>query len=307
LLGDEHHDSSPGVRSAWGEDSFVDKEYFLTTPGRGLNLHRESFDEALAVRAERQGVTLRFGTRLHSLIRDAGAYIATLRGPDGEQTIRVEIVVDASGRRAAAARQLGATCHPSDQLVGLVGRIDRCRLDDEAGRVHIESVEDGWWYGVQFSDAALLATFMTDASLVRRHPLRARGLWQERLRDSKLLAPLVTTGQWSGRLDVCNAATQILHHDAHPGFLAVGDAATAYDPLSSWGITKGLCDGYAAAEALAREHAGESSAVAEYRNKLRRDFELHRARQTSFYRAESRWPASPFWRSRQGIAQQQTS
>jgi hypothetical protein len=173
--------------------------------------------------------------------------------------------------------------------------------------VHVESIEDGWWYGVQFSDGTLLATFMTDLSQVRSHPERARGLWQVRLRQSKLLAPLASTGQWSGRLEIFDAATQVLECDAHDGFLAVGDAATAYDPLSSWGITKGLCDGHTGAEALARQRAGDSGAVAEHRNKQRRDFDSYRSRQLDFYRAETRWPVSPFWRSRQGARQPQAS
>jgi flavin-dependent dehydrogenase len=299
LLGDERHDPSPGVRSAWGEELVADREYFTSAPGRGLNLRRELFDEALARHVERQGVVLRFRTRLHELVRDSGVYTATTHGAEGPRALRADVVVDATGRRAAAARRLGATRHRCDQLVGLVGRVEGCAPDAETGRVHVESVEDGWWYGIQFSDGTLLAAFMTDATRVGRHPEHARGLWRERLRESKLLARLAGTGRWSGRLDVFDAATQVLECDPHDGFLAVGDAASAYDPLSSWGITKGLCDGHAGAEALARQRDGDADAVAEHRSRQRRDFEAHRSRQMDFYGAETRWPQSPFWRARQ--------
>lgn len=300
LLGDERHDSSPGVRSAWGEDFIVDKEYYSSAPGRGLNLRRELFDEALARRAEDQGATLRYGTRLRHLVRDAGRYTATLHGPEGPATLGVDIVVDASGRRAAAARHLGARRHRYDRLIGLLGRVEGCAPTDEAGRVHVESVEEGWWYGVQLSEGTLLACFMTDPSVARSHPRRAPGLWQERLRASRLLWPLASSGRWSGRLEALDAATQVLEYQACGNFLAVGDAAVAFDPLSSWGITKGLCDGHAGAEALARERDGQAGAVAVHRQAQRQDFATYRSRQLDFYRAERRWPASPFWRSRQG-------
>jgi hypothetical protein len=191
--------------------------------------------------------------------------------------------------------------------VGITGRIEGSRPDDETGRVHVESVEQGWWYGVQFSDGVLLAALMTDGTTVQRHAARAPGLWFEQLRASRQLAPLAFGGRWSGSVDVFDASAQVLEHDPPHGFLAVGDASAAYDPLSSWGIAKGLRDGTAGAEALIREREGDASAVARYRNAQHRDFETHRARQSDFYRAETRWPTSPFWRSRQGVWQQRSA
>jgi flavin-dependent dehydrogenase len=298
LLRDERHDASPGVRSAWSGAGAVDKEYYATAPGRGLNLRREVFDEALAQRAAHAGAAVRFGTRLTRLDRDGDGYAARLVGPHGPGTLRVDVVVDASGRRAVAARKLGAIRRRNDALVGLVGRVRECEAGDEPGRVHIEAVEDGWWYGVVLSDGTLLAAFMTDVGLVRDYPGAAPGLWKERLEASALLRPLAHGGRWSGRLRAFDAATQSLELVPHPGFLAVGDAATAYDPLSSWGITKGICDGHAGADALARERRGERGALADHRAGRRREFQHHRARQREFYEAETRWAAAPFWRAR---------
>lgn len=305
LLNETCHEPSPGVRSAWGDGSVVDKEYFLSAPATGLNLRRDRFDEALVHYAEEAGVAVKFATRVSHLRREHDEYVATLRGPDGERTLRTDVVVDASGRRAVAARQLGATRRRYDQLVAIVGRLEGTPLD-ETGRVHVESVEEGWWYGVQFADGTLLASFMTDASNVQRHAGRAPGLWKEQLRTSRLLAPLATGGQWSGLVDVFDAAAQVLEleHDASSGILVVGDAAAAYDPLSSWGITKGFCDGFAGADALARARGGDVNALAEHRKTQRRDFDAHRVRQSNFYCAETRWPASPFWKSRQGALPQ---
>lgn len=279
----------------------------MSAPAMGLNLRRPRFDEALARHAQQAGVAVRFDTRLNHLRRDGDAYIAMLRGPDGALTVRADVVVDASGRRAVASRHLGAKRQRIDQLVAIVGRVEGCVPGDETGRVYVESVEEGWWYGVMFSDGALLASFMTDATCVQRHAGRAPGLWSEQLRTSRLLASLVRGGRWSARVAVFDAAAQVLEHDAPPRFLAVGDAAAAWDPLSSWGITKGLCDGFAGADALARECAGDVHALAEHRTTQHREFENHRARQSNFYRAETRWPASPFWRSRQGGSESRES
>jgi flavin-dependent dehydrogenase len=307
LIEESCHEASPGVRSAWGAGFVVDKEYFTSLPSSGLNLRRERFDEALARRAERAGVVTRFGTRVRHLARERDEYVATLHGPEGGATLRADLVVDASGRRAVAARHLGATRRRCDQLVAIVGCVEGTAPDDDTGRVHVESVEAGWWYGVRFANGTLLASFMTDASIVQRHAGRAPGLWSEQLRASRLLAPQAKDGRWSGRVDVLDAAAQLLEYDAPGGVLAVGDAAAAYDPLSSWGITKGFCDGIAGADALRRAHVGDRQALDEHRHTQRREFETHRARQSDFYRAETRWPASSFWRSRQCGAQLRAS
>jgi 2-polyprenyl-6-methoxyphenol hydroxylase-like FAD-dependent oxidoreductase len=207
--------------------------------------------------------------------------------------------VDASGRNAVAARKLGAKRRRYDGLIGLQGRVEGCEPTDEAGRVHIESVRDGWWYGVVFSDGTLLATLMTDASLAREFDGSVADLWESRLDESRMLATLAGTGRWSGSVQTFDAATQVIDFDAPADLLAVGDAAAAWDPLSSWGITKGLCDGHAGARALARERDGEAGSVERHRATQQQDFESYRSRQLDFYRAETRWSALPFWRARQ--------
>lgn len=293
------HEPSPGVRSAWGDDRYVDKEYYLTAPGRGLNLAREAFDAALVQRARSKGVDVQFATRLRALHRQGDGFVATISGPGGERTVRSAQIVDATGRAATPSRLLGATRHRADELIAIVGRITACRPLDEPGRVLVESAEHGWWYGVQFASGEVLAAFMTDSSLVRRHARHAHGLWLESLPQSRLLGPATHGGRWNGRVELFDACAQHLEHQAPAGFVAVGDAAAAFDPLSSWGITKGLRDGRDGALALEREHAGDPTALDAHRRAQRRAFDDHRTRQQEFYRAEQRWPTSPFWRARQ--------
>lgn len=305
LLDDPRHGTSSGIRSAWGENAFAEREYFFTVPGCGVNLRRDIFDEALAQYAERNGARLRFKTRLTRLMSVSDGYHATLRGPEGNTKICADIVIDATGRHARAARQLGATVERADQLVGIVGRIDGCEPDEDVGRLHIEAHEHGWWYGVQFCDGQLVCTYMTDASLVRVNPQGARGMWHEHLSSCRSLVALARTGHWPGTVDVFDAATQTIRHTGNDSWLAVGDAATAFDPLSSWGITKGIVDGHDGASALERRHKGNAGAVKAHRDRQRSSFRHYREQRTRFYRAEQRWPQSRFWRARQNLQQSQ--
>lgn len=297
LISDPAHEPSPGSRSSWGAPTPLDKEYFGAQPGRGLNLSRELFDDTFAALAMRRGVTVLHSTRLEGLSPGSDGWVAALRTPESGRVVQAEIVVDASGRRAVAASHLSATRTRFDDLVALTGRIEECPADPEAGRIRVHPVSCGWWYGVQLGEGTLLATLMTDANVIRAQPGDAAKLWASALPPEGLLG-LATTGRWDGRVRAFDAATQLLTFDAPRGVMAVGDAAAAWDPLSSWGIVKGILDGATGACALLEAFAGNDAALRAHREQRQQDFATYRQRQLEFYRAENRWPAATFWRAR---------
>jgi flavin-dependent dehydrogenase len=81
-----------------------------------------------------------------------------------------------------------------------------------------------------------------------------------------------------------------------PGWIAVGDAAAAHDPLSADGITKALIGGMEAARIFAE---GESAPL-EYARAVVDSFDRHMEERCLYYRWETRWPDSKFWQRRHG-------
>lgn len=90
----------------------------------------------------------------------------------------------------------------------------------------------------------------------------------------------------------------LLDPPADDGWLAVGDAASAYDPISSQGIHKALTDGIAAAGAIASWLAGDPRGVADYRVGVGERFIEYLEMRNYFYETERRWSDGPFWRRR---------
>ncbi|MEH2316508.1 NAD(P)/FAD-dependent oxidoreductase [Nostoc sp.] len=82
-------------------------------------------------------------------------------------------------------------------------------------------------------------------------------------------------------------------------WLAVGDAASAYDPLSSQGITKalrlGIFAGYAIGERLNKE---ETAGLSKYASLVRREFEYYRQIHRQYSAEEQRWKQNRFWHRR---------
>ena len=79
---------------------------------------------------------------------------------------------------------------------------------------------------------------------------------QSRLHAFDLQAALRVVAANSSRLDCVSGR----------GWLAVGDAAMAFDPLSSQGLVQALASGIRAGEALNGRLAGEVAAMDEYDN-----------------------------------------
>ena len=95
------------------------------------------------------------------------------------------------------------------------------------------------------------------------------------------------------------APSAILSRVVGARWLAVGDAASAYDPVAAQGIVKALCDGEAAADAIAGFFAGAGEApLLEYQDGVFARFTDYLRLRQHLYGLERRWPQAPFWQNR---------
>ena len=301
LVNKDGHKRSSGVQAAWGSEEPIDKDYFLTIPGYGVNLDRLQLHDQLTGRAASAGVSIALNTRISAVDSNEDCFTLELTDRNSSRQLKPQILVDATGRRAAIARKLGAARMRTDHLIGLSGtaRI-RTPLDD-GGRLYIETMEDGWWYAVSLDEFSMTCTFMTDSIIVHESPLEHDALWCARLEASNLISRLVETDQACGTVSVHDASTQLVSAPVIAGFATTGDAAMALDPLFSWGVTKGICDGHGTATSLQRdaESPGRHPCYSRYQAARNQAFNYYLKKQHDFYLSEIRWPHAPFWQSRQ--------
>jgi flavin-dependent dehydrogenase len=139
---------------------------------------------------------------------------------------------------------------------------------------------------------------MTDADLADLSLAGRMDVWRAQLAKSTLTRSRIGTGGEPRSLHVRSARTQRLDAVAGEGWLAVGDAAMSFDPLSSEGISKGLQMGLAAAAAAAALCRGRADAAADYARDTEAAFAEYLSARRDFYAAERRWPDAPFWQRR---------
>lgn len=296
----QEHEPWHGNRAVWGSAALQEVDFLRDPDGHGWHLDRRRFEQWLRAAAKARGAELLISASLQELTRDGDRWLAVLKTRDGPCRISANLIVDAAGRAAPIARKLGACLQVSDKLV-CTWVYGRDRQNRGRGFTYVEAVEGGWWYTAPIPRSRRVLAFHTDADLL--HKAQARGKREsllERTRSVKALSELLScvgfAPETSEELTIAHSAT--LNACAGEGWLAVGDAAISFDPLSSQGLLNALFTGLAGAEAAERFLRRKSTTLDEYSQIIRGIADSYHAHLNFYYATETRWPRAPFWRRR---------
>jgi flavin-dependent dehydrogenase len=137
--------------------------------------------------------------------------------------------------------------------------------------------------------------------------------FNELLCESPHVSSLLDTKHYkpSGVIRGAPANSQRIQQFCGDAWIAVGDAAQAYDPLSSQGIDKALRTGsqaghlihYALTDSLEGSGLDLSNPyIRQYDQEQNQLWDAYIAQYDFYYGIQQRWTNQPFWRRRQTIA-----
>jgi flavin-dependent dehydrogenase len=294
------HAPSYAIRSAWGEQQLYEQSFTFHPYGTGWHLDRRLFDGMIADAAEEAGATVYRGGHLEDNPQeDRGGWRVSLKHKGAVHRILASFIVDTTGRAASFARRRGAVRKTHDALVGVVGFLSPCSLPiNREFYTLVEAKEFGWWYSALLPDLRMVAIYFTDADLLPRGRQSLMEFWQARLKQTDhTRARLRSFNVESGpRVVAANSST--LDRLTGSGWLAAGDAAMAFDPLSSQGISQALESGTLAGQALERHLGGDAAALPQYAAQTKSVFRRYARLYEGYYGREQRWPQSTFWQRR---------
>lgn len=297
----ETHEPCLGSCSCWGTAALGYNDFLFNPLGNGWHLDRRRFDAFLARAAAAQGAVLCAGTRFAGCERSADGFRLQLSGDDKRtRWVDARFVVDATGMRSSFARSMGASRHFVDQLICVTAFFELVGSADFSKLTMLEAVEHGWWYAAKLPDRRIAVAFASDPETIKRNALRRPEPWLHRLAETSHIAAELAGCRFVQDSQIaCAAPSFLLDQAAGNGWLAVGDAASTYDPISSQGIHKALADGARAGEVVAASLRGGDTDLGEYRSSIASRFQHYLASRNFFYGLERRWPRSPFWARRQ--------
>jgi flavin-dependent dehydrogenase len=296
---DDGHAPSPAILCAWGQDEVYENHFIFNPFGHGWHLDRRRFDSMLAQSAEKAGARVYRRARM-TTCRELGSQGWQVEFVlDGKRCrLQSSFLVHATGR-ASIGRCPGIKRIFYDRLVGLIGFYSIGTLEREPDyQTLVEAVQDGWWYSAWLPHGRLVVDYMTDADLIPNGRGRANEHWHNRLEQ----AP-----HTRARVSDCVLETGPRTFAAHSyrrdrltgtHWLAVGEAATAFDPLSSRGIYHALESGLRAGLAIENCQLGDPTALEAYSLWSQTNFDKYLRTRAMYYGRERRWPCSAFWRRR---------
>src|SRR5262245_5379748 len=251
----------PGIRRRWGTAEIEIDDFLRRPGGRGFVIDRAPFDGALRVLAMDAGATCVTG-RVVAAQRNSAEMIVEIESGAQCVSIAAGLIVDATGRPSAVARRLGA-----QRLVGerrIAGRrlIGAAPVSDwDPGWLDVESDPDGgqggWWYEVSGPDGR-------------------RERWD-------VCRPRQSTPD---RARACaDASSARLSRAAGEGWIAIGDAAVSFDPITSQGLANALSTALVAAGAILSPTSFDEDARRIYSDAVAATFQHSEAGRTRVYAA----------------------
>ena len=290
-----------GILSAWGTDELQARDFLFHPEGCGWHLDRAAFDALLLGAAEMAGACVFRDVR--ACRPEFESWSIRLQGSSdaGTRLLQVSYFLDTTGRAALIARAAGARRVIADRLMAVTALLHSPTRDDTDSRSLIEAASDGWWYSALLPQGRVV-TFFTDSDQPALASARSASGWAAASQSTEHIRALIERHRYCivAGPQVVPASSARLSTFGGREWIAAGDAALSYDPLSGRGIVAAMNSGSLAANALAAALSGDSGALKRYAQQLERDSSDYQSKLARYYSAERRWPDSPFWQRRRG-------
>lgn len=286
---------SVGMQSYWGSDQVHLVDDLRNPDGFVKNLDRQAFEAYLRRVAETRGVHCLWGSKLYSSSYENSRWQVQLRAsaaPLSITTISASFVIDASGRQAHFAKSLGIKRQVEDKLVACWVTLPNCRTNTMST---ISASENGWWYSAVIPGDKRVVAFHTDADLVAKNELKTTASFLELAKENPVILSLLNEHEDAIVFKGTVAANSTkLKQVAGQQWVALGDAALSFDPLSSQGMYNAMASAmqlqtlllkYGFAETLQKIHTEQMEHI----------WHHYLKHKSIFYQAETRWKTAPFW------------
>ena len=285
---EQGHREAHSTYSAWGMNQVTERSAISQLDGAGWQIDRQGFEEWLWKHAE-GGCDRKWSTFREAEWLEGAWSVTTGEG----QILKARKILDCSGRGAVFARHQAERVREDRQLAAwmVLSQIDT-GITPTAGSM-IESRPDGWWYSALLPNRKLVVSRFFDGDLVEEGAHRDLGRWKEDVAKTEFTRLRIETAGYevSELPALADASTMWLSEAAGENWAAAGDSASAFDPLSSHGMTTALWSGRKAALAM-------NGGLSGYAEEMKAGVETFLKQRQQIYAMEQRFKGEGFWKRR---------
>ena len=285
-----------GMQSYWGSDQVHIVDHMRNPDGLGLNLDRKEFEIYLRRIAEERDVRCLWSTKLHSSEYCDSHWEITAKSNDSEYKLITDFVIDATGRQSHFARSQGVERTHYDKLIACWMSLPN-GLENKMST--ISASVNGWWYSAVVPDEKRVIAFQTDSDIFEKAQFKSLesllALSKENLHITEILNHSnLDSIEFHG---VTAANSTKLNQVAGTQWVAIGDAAISFDPLSSQGMFNAMACAMQLKHLILQVGFGKEL-THDYSTQIDNIWQSYLKHKDIFYRQELRWRDGGFWKQR---------
>lgn len=283
-----------GYHSIWGSAQRIDRHFFSLRPHpHGLKLNRNKVLTALEESVIEQ--IYDYEGAFEAIDSDEGIEFK-LHEKGATKVFKPRLLVDATGRKRTLLKQLGIESVDLDKLIAFSCHVEIKEPPPLIHGVLVESFAEGWGIASRLENARFALSLFVQPGSETAKSLRKFSNWAQTLSQTHLLKGFLVPkpiGEVVGAHANSSRATQL----AGQNWLAVGDAAISFDPLSSHGISNALYGAREAHQSILDMLGSTTSrsSFSGYTERLSGIFQAYLTERNRLYAEEQRWAETAFW------------
>lgn len=297
-----------GTQSYWGTEQAYVVDHLRNPDGFGWHLDRQAFEIYLRETALQRGVNCFWPAKLQSAHFENHRWQLSATANDKVSNnllyrFKAKFVIDATGRQSQFARKIGVGREQYDKLIS-------CWLtlpNQEANKMStISASEFGWWYSAPLPHNRRVLALQTDPDLISRNTLKNVDQFIQLAQSNQQMARLIQRNCAATNFhQIVSANSTRLNQVAGQQWVALGDAAMSFDPLSSQGMFNAMAAAVQLTELIMERDSTGSLAPQNlkdiqisYTQQLDQIWAHYIHHKKTYYRQEMRWKDSDFWKRR---------
>ncbi|MFK7750004.1 MAG: NAD(P)/FAD-dependent oxidoreductase [Kordia sp.] len=283
-----------GYHSMWGSPQVTDINFYHQNPYKnGLKINKHQTLEKMRDLIRDNMVSYCKG---FEIIHEAHGNTVVLAKNEGFKIVQGKILIDATGRNRAVLQKLKIESEIHDELVALSCHIPKIEHSKLTHEVYVESFKEGWGIVSALNETENICTIYTHKGHEILPKFKDVSQWKSVLSETVYLKDFLiedTNVKFKGG----NANSSVAKEIAGSNWLALGDAAMSFDPLSSHGITNAIYTASKASEVIGKKlNIADTEAFPEYGEIMKVIFQQYLQSKNNLYQQETRWKDAAFWK-----------
>ena len=299
------HNERGAAVAIWDMESPIWQDSLVDPNGPGWHLDRNAYEQMFLRAAKDSGTTIYWHLRQIKL-RYVNSLWNVTAIDQNNQSVECSspIIIDASGRKAHAAKQCGVVKVANDPLLCAYTFLPLTQQDMDS-TTRIAAAKEGWWYSVQTCHGRILAYHFDRDRSDQVHLQNSKAFIDEACSYGLLgdvLSGYPTRSLEAVPLQYRAAGGTSLNFEQlqqlPPGFLAIGDALLSFDPIASQGLFHALASAHSACQCILDGFPENVSAASRYYREMTLVKQRYHYHWHHTYCGPKRFSQYPFWQRR---------